>query len=120
MLTNTLLMILLLQIRMPANAAAQSAPNAVGRSGLLSIRDLEGSDRNRAIDCNRFSKRLDALNFMHGLGREVRLAAAGARPQRNGFNNKQGRTLPKAARYMLELQGSAPTVGAMMLNRGRQ
>ena len=104
---------------MQYNAAAQPTPKAVGCSGMLSIRDLEGSDRNRAIDCNRFSKRLDALNFMHGLGREVRLAAAGTRPERNGFDNKQGRTFPKAARYMLEMQGSAPTVSAMMFSRGR-
>ena len=86
----------------------------------LSIRCLEGSDRHRAIDRNRFSKRLDTLNFVHGLGGEVGLAAVGTGPQRDGFYNKQTRALAKAARYVLELQSGASTVGAMMFNRGRQ
>jgi len=55
-------------------------PSATSLQRLLQsgIGCFEGSDRHRAIDCDRFAKRLDALDFVHGLGREVGLAATRA------------------------------------------
>ena len=105
---------------MTPNAGVHPTLQAVGWNDQLSTRCLKSSDRHGSIDSNRFSKRLDTLNFVHCLGREVGFAAARTRPQRDGFNNKQGSTLAKAARYVLELQGGASTVRAMMLNRGRR
>ena len=53
------------------NAGAQPTPKAIGWSNRLSIRCLEGGDWNRAVDRDRFSKCLYALNFMHSLRGEV-------------------------------------------------
>ena len=60
------------------DVGAQPAPQAVGWSNPLSIRSLEGGNRHGAIDRNRFSKRLDTLNFVQGLGKEIGFAAAWA------------------------------------------
>jgi len=38
----------------------------------------ELGNRNRTISRNRFAKRLDPLDFVHGLGSEVRLSTMGA------------------------------------------
>ena len=86
----------------------------------LGVRCFEGSDWHRPIDRDRFAKRFDALDFVHGLGREVGLAATRARPHGDGLDDKQGRTLTEATRDMLQLNGGAPAVGAMALNGGRQ
>jgi hypothetical protein len=69
----------------------------------LGIRRFERCNWDRALDCNCFSERLDAFDFVHGLGGEVRLATTRARPHGDGFDDKQGRTLAKASRDVLEL-----------------
>ena len=48
------------------------------RTGSIGIHCLEGSNRHCAFYRDRLAKRLDALDFVHGLGREVRFAATRA------------------------------------------
>lgn len=61
-----------------------------GPSDALSGAQLrEYSDRNLAVNCNGFAKRLDALNLVHGLRREVRSGAVWTRPHRDTFYDKE-------------------------------
>jgi len=47
------------------------------------------SDWDLAVNCNGFTKRFDALNLVHGLGREVRSSAVWTRPHRDTFYDKE-------------------------------
>jgi hypothetical protein len=67
----------------------------------LGIRRFERCYRDRALDCNCLSERLDAFYFVHGLGGKVRLAATRARPHWDGFDDEQGCTRAKASRDVL-------------------
>jgi hypothetical protein len=51
---------------------------------------------------------------MHGLGSEVGLSAARARPHWNAFNNQQVRTLAKGARDVFQLGATLPAVHALL------
>ncbi|MGH8476343.1 MAG: hypothetical protein ACRERV_10740 [Methylococcales bacterium] len=70
---------------------------------LLGTRPLELSNRHGAINRDRFSERLDALNFVHGLGCEVRLSAMWARQHRDVLNHEQGISVTKAASNFAKL-----------------
>jgi hypothetical protein len=86
----------------------------------LGIRRFERCNRDWALDCNCFSERLDAFDFVHGLGGEVGLAATRARPHGDGLDDEQGRALAKASCDVLELHRFTAAVCTEMLNRGRR
>jgi hypothetical protein len=69
----------------------------------LGVGLFKGSHRDGALDSQGFSERLYALNFVHGLRSEVRLAATWARPQRNAFDYEQTSAFAEASGHMLEL-----------------
>jgi hypothetical protein len=79
-------------------------PQDIPLTERLGICGFECGYRHRALDRNRFAKRFDAFYFVHGLGGKVRLAATGARPHGNGFDDQQGCALAKNSRDVLELR----------------
>ena len=74
---------------------------------------------NRAIDCHRFAKRLDALDLVHCLGREIRLATMWTRPHGNVFDDQERLTPPKTARDFAQLQAFATARSAQGARQGR-
>ena len=66
------------------------------------------------------AERLDSLEFMHCLRREVGLAARRTRPQGNAFDYQELRALAEAARDVLQLGFAGATLRAATFNRGRQ
>lgn len=71
-------------------------------------------------DRDRLAKSLDALNFMYGLGGEIRLSTTRARPHGNSFDNQQSGALAKAEGNVLQLHGGAAAARAVAFSRGRQ
>jgi hypothetical protein len=69
----------------------------------LGVGLFKGSHRYGALDSQGLSKRLYALNFVHGLRSEVRLAAIWARPQWNSFDYEEIGAFAEASGHVLEL-----------------
>jgi hypothetical protein len=94
-------------------------PEVVRSIDGLCVRGFKRSYRHRATDSHRFTKRFDALDLVHGLRGEVRLAAARARPHGDAFNDQERCSLAETARDVLQLRRASTAMRALPLSRGR-
>ena len=86
----------------------------------LGVGCLVGCDRYRALDSQRLAKCFDSLNLVHCFRGEIRFAAIRARPQGHTLDDEEVDALAKAACHMLELDGAAAAMRALVLKRRRQ